>query len=74
MKLSKKKHQLLVVNKIEKKLNISRQIKSKDSLKLLTESSELFRENIKTKIIAITGSCGKTTLKGIVGQYIKTDF
>src|SRR5210317_1981378 len=61
----KKKASVVVVNKIEKKLNISRQIKSKDSLKLLTESSELYRENIKTKIIAITGSCGKTTLKQI---------
>ena len=49
----KKKVSVAVVNKIEKKLNISRQIKSKDTLKLLTESSELYRENIKTKSIGI---------------------
>jgi murE/murF fusion protein len=67
----KKKASIAVVNKIEKKLNISRQIKSKDSLKFLTKSSELYRENIKTKIIAITGSCGKTTLKELLGNSLK---
>jgi murE/murF fusion protein len=64
----KKKASIAVVNKIEKKINISRQIKVKDSLKFLTKSSELYRKNIKTKIIAITGSCGKTTLKELLGN------
>ena len=64
----KKKASIAIVNKIEKKINISRQIKVKDSLKFLTKSSELYRENIKTKIIAITGSCGKTTLKELLGN------
>ena len=67
----KKKASIAVVNKIEKKINISRQIKVKDSLKFLTENSKLFRENIKTKIIAITGSCGKTTLKELLGNSLK---
>ena len=67
----KKKASIAVVNKIEKKINISRQIKVKDSLKFLTKSSELYRENIKTKIIAITGSCGKTTLKELLGNSLK---
>ena len=67
----KKKASIAVVNKIEKKINISRQIKSKDSLKFLTKSSELYRENIRTKIIAITGSCGKTTLKELLGNSLK---
>ena len=67
----KKKASIAVVNKIEKKINISRQIKSKDSLKFLTKSSELYRENIRTKIIAITGSCGKTTLKDLLGNSLK---
>ncbi|MBD1168059.1 UDP-N-acetylmuramoyl-L-alanyl-D-glutamate--2,6-diaminopimelate ligase [Pelagibacterales bacterium SAG-MED06] len=67
----KKKASIAVVNKIEKKINISRQIKIKDSLKFLTKSSELYRENIKTKIIAITGSCGKTTLKELLGNSLK---
>jgi MurE/MurF fusion protein len=67
----KKKASIAVVNKIDKKINISRQIKVKDSLKFLTKSSELYRENIKTKIIAITGSCGKTTLKELLGDSLK---
>ena len=67
----KKKASIAAVNKIEKKINISRQIKSKDPLKFLTKSSELYRENIKTKIIAITGSCGKTTLKELLGNSLK---
>ena len=52
-------------------MNISRQIKVKDSLNFLTKSSKLYRENIKTKIIAITGSCGKTTLKELLGNSLK---
>ncbi|MDC0978652.1 UDP-N-acetylmuramoyl-L-alanyl-D-glutamate--2,6-diaminopimelate ligase [Candidatus Pelagibacter sp.] len=67
----KKKASIAVVNNIQKKINISHQIKSKDSLKFLTKSSELYRENIKTKIIAITGSCGKTTLKELLGNSLK---
>ncbi|MBD1109246.1 UDP-N-acetylmuramoyl-L-alanyl-D-glutamate--2,6-diaminopimelate ligase [Pelagibacterales bacterium SAG-MED50] len=67
----KKKASIAVVNKIEKKINISRQIKRKDTLKFLKKSSELYRENIKTKIIAITGSCGKTTLKELLGNSLK---
>jgi murE/murF fusion protein len=67
----KKKASIAVVNKIKKKINISRQIKSKGPLKFLTKSSELYRENIKTKIIAITGSCGKTTLKELLGNSLK---
>jgi murE/murF fusion protein len=67
----KKKASIAVVNKIEKKINISHQIKRKDTLKFLTKSSELYRENIKTKIIAITGSCGKTTLKELLGNSLK---
>jgi murE/murF fusion protein len=66
----KKKASIAVVNKIEKKLNFSRQIKVKDSLKFLTKSSELYRKNIETKIIAITGSCGKTTLKELLGSLL----
>ena len=67
----KKNASVAVVNKIEKKINISCQIKVKDPLKFLTKSSELYRKNIKTKIIAITGSCGKTTLKELLGSSLK---
>ena len=67
----KRKASLVVVNRINKNNNILRQIKVKDSLKFLTESSKIFRQNIKTKIIAITGSCGKTTLKELLGSSLK---
>ncbi len=67
----KKKASLVVVNQIKKNKNISRQIKVKDSLKFLTEGSKIFRQNINTKIIAITGSCGKTTLKELLGNSLK---
>ncbi len=60
-----------IVNKIDKKNNVKRQLKVKDTLKFLTESSKVFRENIDTKIIAITGSCGKTTLKDLLGSSLK---
>ena len=67
----KKNASLAIVNKINKNNNIRRQIKVKDSLKFLTESSKIFRQNINTKIIAITGSCGKTTLKELLGSTLK---
>ena len=66
-----KKASLVIVNRINKKNNIKRQIKTQDTLKFLTESSKIFRENINTKIIAITGSCGKTTLKELLGSSLK---
>ena len=31
----------------------------------------IFRKNIDTKIVAITGSCGKTTLKELLGNTLK---
>ena len=67
----KKKASLAIVNKISKNSSITHQIKVRDSLKFLTESSKIFRQNINTKIIAITGSCGKTTLKDLLGNSLK---
>ena len=66
-----KKALLAIVNNINKNNNILRQIKVKNSLKFLTESSKIFRQNIDTKIIAITGSCGKTTLKELLGSSLR---
>ncbi|MDC0864292.1 Mur ligase family protein, partial [Candidatus Pelagibacter sp.] len=43
----------------------------RDSLKFLTQSSKIYRKNINTKIVAITGSCGKTTLKELLGNSLK---
>ena len=64
----KKKASLAIVNKINKNNNVTCQIKVKDSLKFLSDSSKILRQNINTKIIAITGSCGKTTLKELLGN------
>ncbi|MDA9754803.1 Mur ligase family protein, partial [Candidatus Pelagibacter sp.] len=64
----KRKASLVVVNKIQKKFNKNRQIKVKNTLNFLTTISKNFRKSIDTNIIAITGSCGKTTLKELLGN------
>jgi murE/murF fusion protein len=67
----KRKASLAVVNKIQNQLNIRRQIKVKNTLKFLTNISKVYRNSIDTKLIAITGSCGKTTLKELLGNILK---
>ena len=67
----KKKASFAVVNKVQKNLNKKRQILTNNSLKFLTDISKILRKNINTKIIAITGSCGKTTLKELLGSSLK---
>ena len=64
----KRKASLAVVNKIQNKFNNNQQIKVKNTLKFLTNVSKTFRKSIDTNIIAITGSCGKTTLKELLGN------
>ena len=64
----KKKASVTVVNKIQKKLPTNKQASSINPLGLLTETAKIFRKNISTKIIAITGSCGKTSLKELLGN------
>ena len=56
---------IAVVNNLKKNF---KQIKVKDTLRLLTDASSVLRENTESKIIAITGSCGKTSLKELVGK------
>ena len=67
----KKKASLAIVNKFTKNLSSSKQIKVNNSLNFLTKCSKIYRKNLKTKIIAITGSCGKTTLKEMLGSILK---
>ena len=43
----------------------------KDTLKFLTEASFILRDNLPTKIISITGSCGKTSLKELTGRSLQ---
>ncbi|WP_440648860.1 UDP-N-acetylmuramoyl-L-alanyl-D-glutamate--2,6-diaminopimelate ligase [Candidatus Pelagibacter sp. HIMB1521] len=66
----KKKASLAIVNKIQNNLDDKRQIKVKNTLKFLTNVSKVYRKNISTNIIAITGSCGKTTLKELLGSVL----
>ena len=68
----KKKSSLVIVNQVKKNFPLSKQAKVKDTLSFLTECSSIFRENIDAKIISITGSCGKTTLKEMIGVTLKT--
>ncbi len=67
----KKNASITIVNRIKKDFDHKRQIKVQNTLKFLTNSSKIFRNNINTQIIAITGSCGKTTLKEILGNSLK---
>ena len=57
---------LAVVNKIDKSKKRNRQIKVENTLAFLTKTSEIIRQNSLSKIIAITGSCGKTSLKELL--------
>ncbi len=67
----KRKASLAIVNRLAKNLSLSKQIKVNNSLNFLTNCSRIFRKNLRTKIIAITGSCGKTTLKEMLGSTLK---
>ena len=67
----KKKSSLAIVNRINNNYPLSKQIKVKDSLNFLTQCASIFRQNINAKIISITGSCGKTTLKEMIGTILK---
>ncbi len=67
----KNKASIAVVNHFQKESQINRQIKVKNTLKFLTNVSKVFRQNINTNIVAITGSCGKTTLKELLGNSLR---
>ncbi|MDA9682059.1 UDP-N-acetylmuramoyl-L-alanyl-D-glutamate--2,6-diaminopimelate ligase, partial [Candidatus Pelagibacter sp.] len=66
-----KKASVAIVNTINKNNSRKNQVRVKDTLKFLTKISEIYRQNIDTRIIAITGSCGKTTLKELIGNSLK---
>ena len=59
---------LAIVNNQKKS---KKKIVVKDTLKFLTEASSILRENLSSKIISITGSCGKTSLKELTGRSLK---
>ena len=68
----KKRASLVIVNRTNKNYPLSKQIKTENTLNFLTRCSTIFRENINAKIISITGSCGKTSLKEMIGLSLKT--
>ena len=63
-----RKTSLLVTNKINKNLPFNKQLKVSDTLNFLTECARDYRQILSTNIISITGSCGKTTLKELLGN------
>jgi len=56
---------LAIVNNQKKS---KKKIVVNDTLKFLTEASSILRDNLSSKIISITGSCGKTSLKELIGR------
>ena len=58
---------LAIVNRRKKS---NKKIVVKNTLKFLTKASSVLRENISSKIISITGSCGKTSLKELTGRLL----
>ena len=59
---------LAFVNRINRSITRSKQIMVNDSLKSLTDISKSIRLSSNAKIIAITGSCGKTSLKELLAS------
>ncbi len=67
----KKDSSLVITNRINKKIPFNKQIKVKNTLNFLTECARDYRKIIDTNVIGITGSCGKTTLKELLGNSFK---
>ena len=67
----KKRASFAVVNRINRLAKKSKQIFVKDTLKSLTKVSKKIRLLSNAKIIAITGSCGKTSLKELLVNTLK---
>ena len=59
---------LVITDKLKNNKNC---LRVKNTLKFLTEASSILRENVLSKVIAITGSCGKTSLKELMGRSLK---
>ena len=58
----KNKASIAIVNRIQKKFQVDRQIKVSNTLKFLTNVSKIFRTNINTNIIAIELSLKKFSI------------
>ena len=67
----KNKANLCVVKKNINKLNKKKLIKFPSTINFLNKLAVLKRNHINLKVIAITGSSGKTTLKTLIGKTLK---
>jgi len=65
------KASLVITDKLKNSKNC---LRVKNTMKFLTEASSIVRENVASKIIAITGSSGKTSLKELIGRSLKQDY
>ncbi len=76
--VNENKASIVIVNKISNKIPKTKQIKVDNTLKFLTDCATSFRDYLDTKIIAITGSAGKTSLKDMLGstlsKYYQTSY
>jgi len=67
----KNKASLVITDKLKNNKNC---LRVKNTLKFLTNASSLIRDNISSKIIAITGSSGKTSLKELIGRSLEKNY
>ena len=67
----KNKASYCVVQKYIYKLNKKKLIKYPDTINFLNKLAILKRNHLNTKVIAVTGSSGKTTLKTLIGKTLK---
>ena len=67
----KNKASLVITDKLRNNKNC---LRVKNTLKFLTEASSIVRNNIFSKIIAITGSSGKTSLKELIAGSLKKKY
>ena len=62
---------LVITNRLKSNKNC---LRVKNTLKFLTDASSILRKNTSSKIIAITGSSGKTSLKELIGRSLKKTY
>jgi murE/murF fusion protein len=65
------KASLVITDKLKDSKNC---LRVKNTLKFLTNASSIIRDNVSSKIIAITGSSGKTSLKELIGKSLKNNY
>ena len=67
----KKGANYIVVDKNYKKIDSKKIIRTKNTFKFLKNLAKIKRDQSSSKIIAITGSSGKTTVKHLLGNILK---